>query len=150
MLTLIAQTIKEIPFDISGEAVTSELPGTSWIAGGPDAGFAQLVSVILTAVFAIAGLLLLLYLIWGGIDWITSGGDSGKVSTARNKMTQAVIGVLVLASAFAIVYTVESIFDLDLLMLTPPSSSTSTTTSPTKTFEKKSGLPATIGPKSKL
>ncbi|MCL4208728.1 hypothetical protein KJZ63_03825 [Patescibacteria group bacterium] len=53
-------------------------------------------------VLVIAALLVFLYLIWGGIEWITSGGDKGKTESARNKITAAVIGLIVVAASFAI------------------------------------------------
>ena len=60
------------------------------------------ISSILSFVMAIAALLVFMYLIWGGIQWITSGGDKGKTEEARNKITAAVIGLIVLAASYAI------------------------------------------------
>ncbi len=75
-----------------------------------DTGFfgsaSSLINSILRFVFAIAALLVFFYLIWGGIDWITSGGDKGKTETARNKITSAIIGLIVLAAAYAILQIV--------------------------------------------
>ncbi len=62
----------------------------------------DLINSVLTFVVAIAALLVFLYLIWGGIDWITSGGDKGKTEAARNKITAAVVGLIILAAAYAI------------------------------------------------
>ena len=50
----------------------------------------------------IAAVLVFFYLIWGGIEWITSGGDKGKTESARNKITSAVIGLIVIASSYAV------------------------------------------------
>ncbi len=66
----------------------------------PDMG--TLINATLTFVMVIAALLVLFYLIWGGIEWITSGGDKSKTESARNKITAAVIGIVILAAAFAI------------------------------------------------
>lgn len=68
-----------------------------------------LVSTILRAVMLIAGLLVFVYLIWGGIEWITSGGDKGKTENARNKITAAVIGLVILAASYAIFQIVLSL-----------------------------------------
>jgi hypothetical protein len=68
-----------------------------------------LVSTILRAVMLIAGLLVFAYLIWGGIEWITSGGDKGKTENARNKITAAVIGLVILAASYAIFQIVLSL-----------------------------------------
>lgn len=64
--------------------------------------FGMLINSVLTIVVAIAALLVFFYLIWGGIDWITSGGDKGKTESARNKITAAVIGLIILAASYAI------------------------------------------------
>lgn len=61
-----------------------------------------LINKALQFVLVIAALLVFLYLIWGGIEWITSGGDKGKTESARNKITAAVIGLIVVAASFAI------------------------------------------------
>lgn len=60
------------------------------------------INAVLRFVMVIAALLVFLYLIWGGIEWITSGGDKGKTESARNKITAAVIGLIVLAASYAI------------------------------------------------
>lgn len=76
----------------------------------PGRGFAtdigNLINSVLTFVMVIAALLVFLYLIWGGIEWITSGGDKGKTESARNKITAAVIGIVILAASYAILLLV--------------------------------------------
>ena len=76
------------------------------VAINPGRGFASDIGVVINAVLSfvmvIAALLVLLYLVWGGIEWITSGGDKSKTENARNKITAAVIGLIILAAAYAI------------------------------------------------
>ena len=61
-----------------------------------------LIANLISIAFIIAVILVFFYLIWGGIEWITSGGDKGKTESARNKITAAVIGLIVLAASYAI------------------------------------------------
>ena len=72
----------------------------------PGKGFAtdigSLINGALSFIMVIAALLVFLYLILGGIEWITSGGDKGKTENARNKITAAVIGLIILAASYAI------------------------------------------------
>lgn len=72
----------------------------------PGRGFATdvgtLINAVLSFVMVIAALLVFFYLIWGGIEWITSGGDKGQTEKARNKITSAVIGLVILAASYAI------------------------------------------------
>ena len=84
---------------------TTNASGITDVAVGP--GWADnvgsLITSVLSIVMVIALVLVLVYLIWGGIGWITAGGDKGKTEEARNKITAAVIGIIILAAAWAIV-----------------------------------------------
>ncbi len=82
-------------------AQTSSL-GNITVEGGYAQNIGGVFTAVLTFVMVLAALLVLGYLIWGGIEWITSGGDKGKTESARNKITAAVIGIIVLAAAYAI------------------------------------------------
>ncbi|MFZ5376323.1 MAG: hypothetical protein ACOZAN_01480 [Patescibacteria group bacterium] len=71
--------------------------GTGWATN-----FGTLFSALLTFVMVIAAVLAFGFLIYGSIEWIASGGDKGKTESARNKLTASVIGLVVLASSYAI------------------------------------------------
>lgn len=72
----------------------------------PETGYASslggLISSLLTLVMIIAAILVFLYLIMGGIEWITSGGDKSKTEGARNKITAAIVGLVILAASYAL------------------------------------------------
>lgn len=57
---------------------------------------------IVNLVFVVAVSLVFFYLLYGALSWITSSGDANKLLTAKNRMIQAVIGMLILASVWAI------------------------------------------------
>lgn len=42
------------------------------------------------------------YMMWGAFDWIISGGDSEKIATARNKIRDAVLGMIMMVVVLAI------------------------------------------------
>lgn len=44
----------------------------------------------------------LIYLLWGALDWITSGGDKEKLTKAQNKITNAVIGLVVVFAMLSV------------------------------------------------
>ncbi|KKU89222.1 MAG: hypothetical protein UY18_C0002G0035 [Microgenomates group bacterium GW2011_GWF2_47_9] len=70
----------------------------------------------------IAALLVFAYLIWGGIQWITSGGDKGKTQEARDRITAALVGLAVVAAAWAVMLIIQYFFGISVLdeNLTPP------------------------------
>ncbi len=94
MLGLVAATTALAQSKI--EVTTANLPAGFF--DNPNEMITNLVNIA----FVIAIVLVFFYLIWGGIEWITSGGEKGKTESARNKITAAVIGLIILAAAYAI------------------------------------------------
>jgi|SRR3989344_1289242 len=56
--------------------------------------------------FALATVLAVIYLIFGGIRWITSRGDKAGVEGARKHIVAAIIGLVVVAGTFLIIQVV--------------------------------------------
>lgn len=56
----------------------------------------------------VVGIISVIMIIYGGFKYITSGGDSGNVTGARNTITYAVIGLVIVALAQFIVQFVLS------------------------------------------
>jgi hypothetical protein len=82
---------------------------------GPNPKFTNLgslVSAALTFVFPVAGILLFLYLVWGGFDYLISMGDPKKAEAGKNKITNAVIGFIIIFASYWIVQVVDYIFKL--------------------------------------
>lgn len=63
----------------------------------------------------VAALLVFMYLIWGGIQWITSGGDKGKTQEARDRITAALVGLAVVAAAWAVMLIIQYFFGISVL-----------------------------------
>ncbi len=72
----------------------------------------QIVSAILPYIFSAAALLLLIYLILGGLQLMTSRGDPKAVQTAQAKITTSLIGFTVILLAYAIVKLLGQIFGI--------------------------------------
>ena len=89
------------------------------------------ITFLVNIVFLIAVLLAFIYLLWAGIDYITAGGDSAAAGNARTKMTNAVIGLIIVIVAWAISNFVLSFFGLpsDLIPLQPNAASSGGSTS---------------------
>lgn len=43
-----------------------------------------------------------IYLVWGGIQWITSGGNQEAAKSAKEKITDAIMGLALLAAVWVI------------------------------------------------
>ena|SRR3990167_4670805 len=71
------------------------------------------VSFIRIAYFA-AGLFFLIQVVVGGISWINAGGDPKALEAARTRITNAVIGVVIVVAAFALTVIVLSILGINI------------------------------------
>lgn len=88
--------------------------------GIPSGGLGNL-SVFMSnflTVFIVAGaILMLIYIIWAGMQWITSGGDKQKLATARGRLNFAIIGFLVILTAIIVINLIGFFFKVNLLNL---------------------------------
>lgn len=75
-----------------------ELVGTNFF----QMDFGTFLSRAIDAVIIVGGLAVLLFLVWGAIDWLVSEGDKEKMSSAKGKITNAVIGLAILVAVWAI------------------------------------------------
>jgi hypothetical protein len=96
----------------SGITVNVDRPGNIKIT---DVG--KLIGALISAVFVIAGLIAFVFLIWGGIQWITSGGDKAGVEGAQKRIQAALIGLLIVAASWAIMSLVAKFLGIDIFNL---------------------------------
>lgn len=66
-------------------------------------GLKDSVTSILNAVIGVLGIVAVIVIIIGGVTYMTSSGDAGKVKKAKDTILYGVIGLVVVALAFAIV-----------------------------------------------
>lgn len=63
----------------------------------------NLIKTVINIVSVIVGVVAVVMIIFGGLKYITSGGDSNNVSSAKNTIIYAIIGLVVVALAQFIV-----------------------------------------------
>jgi hypothetical protein len=69
-----------------------------------------LISNIISVAMVLAGLVVFAFLVWGGVQWITSGGDKAGVESARNRITAALIGLVIVGASYAVMRVIEAFF----------------------------------------
>lgn len=74
----------------------------------PDTTVNELIATVINIFSLIVGVVSVIMIIIGGLKYITSGGDSGNVSGAKNTILYAVIGLVIVALAQVIVRFVLS------------------------------------------
>ena len=65
---------------------------------------------LISLLFIVAIIIAIIYLIWGGIKWIMSGGDKAALQAAREHVIAAIIGLVVVFLVYFLVNFVMSQF----------------------------------------
>ena len=81
------------------------------------AGFTvpEIINTAFTWVLIIAAVVFFFMLVIGGIRWILSGGDKTQTEAARNQVTAALVGLVIVFSAWAIVRLIGTFFGVQIL-----------------------------------
>lgn len=77
----------------------------------------DLVSGFIRILVIVAAVIFFFWLVLGGIKWIMSGGDKTKTEEARNQITAALIGLVIVFSAWAIAQLINVLFGVNLFNL---------------------------------
>ena len=78
--------------------------------GNGDDNLVQSITNIINAVIFVLGIVCVVVMIIGGVNYMTSSGDTGKVKKAKDTILYGVIGLVVCVLAFAIVnFVIKSI-----------------------------------------
>lgn len=87
-------------------------------AGGAAVGGSaveKFLSVFLGFFTIVGGLMFLMYFIFGGLAWLSAGGEKGKVESARTQLTNAALGLIIVIVSQAIVGIVGGVLGLRIL-----------------------------------
>lgn len=85
---------------------------------------------------SIGALAVIAYFVWGAFEWITAGSDSKKTETARSRMTNAIIGLVLMVTSFTLLGFISKVLfggNFDLMRLTFPTMNQEATANPSAT-----------------
>lgn len=71
-------------------------------AGVGDMSLEQLVGRFIKGALSIAGVFFFAYMVWAGYLWMTAHGEKEKIEQAKKMISNAVIGLAIALSAYAI------------------------------------------------
>ena len=76
---------------------------------------ATIISNLSNIIIYIGGIAAFAWFLMGSLNWILSGGDKAKIDAAKNQITQAVIGLGVLVSAYALFSVIQYVLGLQIV-----------------------------------
>lgn len=82
---------------------------------GATSAVEKLISNVLVVLTVVASISFTLYFLMGGLNWITAGGDKGKIEKAKAMMTNGAIGMIIIAVSYSIVWIVGKALGIDIL-----------------------------------
>lgn len=101
---------------IGNPALGPKLQGFTNSEGG-SAFFSTIIPNAIKLIFIVGSAVFLFMLIAGAIQWISSGGDKQALEGARSRITNALVGIIILFSSYAIIKLIEHFFGISILTL---------------------------------
>ena len=99
--------------------------------GGCD-GIPALLDAISASFFAVVWVLAIIFLAYGGVLYITAAGDKTKAETAKNALTNALIGIVIVLGLNVVLSLVRSLIGNDKAVTNPTIITGTKITLPTK------------------
>jgi hypothetical protein len=78
--------------------VPSEISSTTTVISG-----------LIRFIIVIAGIFSLWQFLTGGLAFISSGGDKGKITEAQNKIQMSIVGLVIIAASFIIIAIISQL-----------------------------------------
>ncbi|MBU1326585.1 hypothetical protein KKB64_00160 [Patescibacteria group bacterium] len=103
-LAVIRNPVLESPLLGGGDNPTAE---------GANKGIGGLISGVIGAMLVVSFVIAIFYFMTGALSWITSGGDKAKLESAREKIVNALIGLIVVAATWAVAVLVGQFLGLE-------------------------------------
>lgn len=69
---------------------------------GDSAQLTDILSGVILTILSLLGVIFLIMILYAGIRWMTAGGREEVLSKAKDSIKQAIIGLLIVAGAYAI------------------------------------------------
>lgn len=94
-----------------------ENPALGNLGSGDDPGdiLGRYLSSIWGVLFMAAGLIFIVYLVWGAIQWQIAGENQERVENAKKKIMNALVGLTIMAASWAIVTAVGHVLGISFL-----------------------------------
>jgi hypothetical protein len=102
----------------SDNTVNIRLPGASAFNSVSSWNATRLAGAAINLILVLAGLVAFFFLLLGGLQWILAGGDKDGTEKARKRITAALIGLVIVFSAYAIIVLASNFLGVNLLTFT--------------------------------
>ena len=95
--------------------IIKDLLGVGASAGAADSYYDK-IFILVKYFFGLALALGIGYMIWGGISWMTAGGDDEKLNTAKKNLLYGLIGVAIIIGVYTLITIVANFFGVTVVL----------------------------------
>lgn len=95
-----------------GDLTSIDNPSCTSTGAEPGQKLNDIIRLVINIFSLIVGVIAVIMIIIGGLKYITSGGDSGNITSAKNTILYAIIGLVVVALAqFVVRFVLSKVTD---------------------------------------
>jgi amino acid transporter len=87
-----------------GDAFSANTIGAAANGYDTNTDIYQIIGTVISTALSLLGVIFIVLIIYGGIMWMTSEGDEGRVEKAQKIIREAVVGLIIVLAAYAISY----------------------------------------------
>lgn len=73
----------------------------------------EIIASAILLLIGFAGLIFFIMLLMGGLRYLTAGGDEKAITAARQTLTNAFIGLIIVVSSFVVTQIIFAVFNID-------------------------------------
>ena len=84
-----------------------EYPEIGGIDINQDQDINQIIAWLYYFIIGVSGFSAFFMAVWGGFQWTSSAGDPSVIGDAKDKLTSAALGILIILSAYLILQTIN-------------------------------------------
>lgn len=84
---------------------------------GPLDALAKVISTLIGFITIVAGIYFMLQFLIGGFEWLSASGDKTRLEKAQSRLTNGVIGIVIVVAAYGIVAVIGRLLGLDIFLV---------------------------------
>lgn len=120
MLSLVSTVLAQGTGTGDDPNVINLKPSSGLAANFTNLNVGQIIAGFITLVIVVAAVVFFIVLVIGGVRWIMSGGDKAQTEAARNQITAALVGLVIVFAAWAIAQLIGTFFGVSIFELVLP------------------------------
>jgi hypothetical protein len=91
---------------------SENIPQIASLPGGKELNLVNIVNALVTFLIPLGAMILFVFLLWGGFDFLMANGEPEKMKSGKAKITSGIIGFVLLVFAYVITKILASIFGI--------------------------------------